>query len=55
MPRACLQVNERRKPEEQILVTAAARTALAERSDVQFERIGTTSLGPEENFRAVYA
>ena len=94
MQRACRQVNERRKPEEQILlciglgfgkilriadqdawgrevnaasklgedtakaseilVTAAARTALAARSDVTFESIGATSLGPEENFRVVY-
>jgi len=94
MQRACRQVNERRKPEEQILlcigvgfgkilriadedawgrevnlasklgedtakpneilVTAAARGALAERADVTFESIGASSLGPEENFRAVY-
>ena len=95
MQRACRQVNERRKPEEhillcvglgfgkilriadqdawgrevntasklgedsakagEILVTAAARAALGERGDVQFESIGVTSLGPEENFRALYA
>ena len=41
------------KPSE-ILVTAAARQALAERSDVQFEGVGATSLGPEENFRVLY-
>lgn len=94
MQRACRKVNERRKPEEQILlciglgfgkilriadqdawgrevnaasklgedtakadeilVTAAARAALGERATVAFESIGATSLGPEENFRAVY-
>jgi len=94
MQRACHQVNERRKPEEQILlclgigfgeilriadedawgrevnsasklgedtataneilVTAAAHTALSGRADVKFESIGSTSLGPEENFRVLY-
>jgi len=94
MQRACRMVNERRKPEEQILlclgigygdilriadqdawgrevnsasklgedtakaneilVTAAARAALMARKDVTFESIGTTSLGPEENFRVAY-
>jgi adenylate cyclase len=94
MQRACRKVNERRKPEEQILlciglgfgkilriadqdawgrevnaasklgedtakadeilVTAAARAALGERAAISFESIGATSLGPEENFRAVY-
>jgi adenylate cyclase len=94
MQRACGKVNERRKPEEQILlclgigfgkilriadqdawgrevnaasklgedtakaneilVTAAAKTALAARSTIKFESIGTTSLGPEENFRVLY-
>lgn len=94
MQRACRMLNERRKPEEQILlclgigfgqilriadedawgrevnsasklgedtakaseilVTAAAHAALAHRSDVRFEGIGSTSLGPEENFRVLY-
>lgn len=96
MQRACQKVNERRKPEEQILlciglgfgkilriadqdawgrevnaasklgedtarageilVTAAARASLGDRAgaSVTFESIGATSLGPEENFRAVY-
>jgi class 3 adenylate cyclase len=94
MQRACRMVNERRKPEEQILlclgigygdilriadqdawgrevnsasklgedtananeilVTAAAHQELAGRSDVEFESIGSTSLGPEENFRVLY-
>jgi adenylate cyclase len=94
MQRACGKVNERRKPEEQILlclgigfgkilriadqdawgrevnaasklgedtakaneilVTAAAKAALAARPAVTFESIGTTSLGPEENFRVLY-
>jgi adenylate cyclase len=94
MQRACRMVNERRKPEEQILlclgigygdvlriadqdawgrevnsasklgedtakaseilVTAAAHQALTGRSDVEFESIGSTSLGPEENFRVLY-
>lgn len=94
MQRACRMVNERRKPEEQILlcvgigfgqllriadqdawgrevnsasklgedtakageilVTAAAHGALTSRTDVRFEGIGATSLGPEENFRVVY-
>lgn len=94
MQRACGKVNERRKPEEQILlclgigfgkllriadqdawgrevnaasklgedtakaneilVTAAAKVALAQRPNVTFESIGTTSLGPEENFRVRY-
>ena len=94
MQRACRMVNERRKPEEQILlclgigygdilriadqdawgrevnsasklgedtakaneilVTAAAHQELTGRSDVEFESIGSTSLGPEENFRVVY-
>jgi adenylate cyclase len=94
MQRACGKVNERRKPEEQILlclgigfgrilriadqdawgrevnaasklgedtakadeilVTAAAKTALAARPTIKFESIGTTSLGPEENFRVLY-
>lgn len=94
MQRACSKVNERRKPEEQILlclgigfgkilriadqdawgrevnaasklgedtakaseilVTAAAKAALAARSTITFETIGTTSLGPEENFRVLY-
>lgn len=95
MQRACRQVNERRKPEEQILlcvglgfgkllriadqdawgrevnlasklgedtaksgeilVTAATRAALEQRADVSFESIGATSLGPDENFRTIYA
>jgi len=95
MQRACRQVNERRKPEEQILlcvglgfgeilriadqdawgrevntasklgedtakageilVTAAARAALGQQTAVSFESIGANSLGPEENFRAIYA
>src|SRR5690349_20512665 len=95
MQRACRQVNERRKPEEhillcvglgfgkllriadqdawgrevnlasklgedtaksgEILVTAATRAALPQRADVSFESIGATSLGPDENFRAIYA
>ena len=94
MQRACRMVNERRKPEEQILlclgigygdilriadqdawgrevnsasklgedtakaseilVTSAAHAALQARPDVSFESIGTTSLGPEENFRVLY-
>lgn len=96
MQRACRKVNERRKPEEQILlciglgfgrilriadqdawgrevnaasklgedtakageilVTAAARASLGERAGpgITFESIGATSLGPEENFRALY-
>jgi adenylate cyclase len=94
MQRACRMVNERRKPEEQILlclgigygdilriadqdawgrevnsasklgedtakaneilVTAAAHQELTGRNDVEFESIGSTSLGPEENFRVVY-
>jgi adenylate cyclase len=94
MQRACRMVNERRKPEEQILlclgigygdilriadqdawgrevnsasklgedtakaneilVTAAAHQELTGRSDVEFESIGSTSLGPEENFRVLY-
>lgn len=94
MQRACRMVNERRKPEEQILlclgigygdilriadqdawgrevnsasklgedaakaneilVTAAAHRELTGRSDVEFESIGSTSLGPEENFRVLY-
>jgi adenylate cyclase len=94
MQRACRMVNERRKPEEQILlclgigygdvlriadqdawgrevnsasklgedtakaneilVTAAAHQALTGRSDIEFESIGSTSLGPEENFRVLY-
>jgi adenylate cyclase len=94
MQRACRLVNERRKPEEQILlclgigygdilriadqdawgrevnsasklgedtakaneilVTAAAHAALVARKDVNFESIGTTTLGPEENFRVSY-
>jgi adenylate cyclase len=95
MQRACRQVNERRKPEEhillcvglgfgkilriadqdawgrevniasklgedtakagEILVTAAAHAALGSPAGVSFEHIGVTSLGPEENFRALYA
>jgi class 3 adenylate cyclase len=95
MQSACRKVNERRKPEEQILlclgigfgqilriadedvwgrevnsasklgedtakaneilVTAAAHADLKTRSDVEFESIGSTSLGPEENFRVLYA
>jgi class 3 adenylate cyclase len=94
MQRACRLVNERRKPEEQvllclgigwgdilriadqdawgrevntasklgedtakageILLSAAAHEALATRTDVQFESIGSTSLGPEVNFRVLY-
>ena len=94
MQRACHQLNERRKPEEQILlclgigfgdilriadedvwgrevnsasklgedtakaneilVTAAAHVALSGHGDVEFESIGSTSLGPEENFRVLY-
>jgi adenylate cyclase len=94
MQRACTKVNERRKPEEQILlclgigygkilriadedawgrevngasklgedtarageilVTAAARVALGERPGIEFENIGPSSLGPEENFRVLY-
>jgi class 3 adenylate cyclase len=94
MQRACGKVNERRKPEEQILlclgigfgkilriadqdawgrevnaasklgedtakadeilVTAAAKAALVARPSITFESIGTTSLGPEENFRVLY-
>ncbi len=94
MQRACRMVNERRKPEEQILlcvgighgeilriadqdawgrevnsasklgedtakageilVTASAHVALGGRGDVQFESIGSNSLGPEENFRVLY-
>lgn len=95
MQHACQKVNERRKPEEQILlclgigfgeilriadedawgrevnsasklgedtakaneilVTAAAHAALSGRPDIKFESIGSTSLGPEENFRVLYA
>jgi class 3 adenylate cyclase len=94
MQRACQQVNERRKPEEQILlciglgfgqilriadqdawgrevnlasklgedtakageilVTAAARAALAQRAELKLESIGASSFGPEENFRVLY-
>jgi adenylate cyclase len=94
MQRACQQVNERRKPEDQILlciglgfgqilriadqdawgrevnlasklgedtakageilVTPAARAALAQRAGLQFESIGASSFGPEENFRVLY-
>ncbi len=94
MQRACGLVNERRKPEEQILLclgigwgdilriadqdawgrevntasklgedtakageillSAAAHEALAKRPDVSFESIGSTSLGPEQNFRVQY-
>lgn len=94
MQRACGLVNERRKPEEQILLcvgigwgdilriadqdawgrevntasklgedtakageillSAAAHEALAARSDVQYESIGSTSLGPEHNYRVLY-
>jgi class 3 adenylate cyclase len=94
MQRACGLVNERRKPEEQILLclgigwgdilriadqdawgrevnsasklgedtakageillSAAAHEALATRTDVRFENIGSTSLGPEQNFRVLY-
>jgi len=94
MQRACALVNERRKPEEQILLclgigwgdilriadqdawgrevnsasklgedtakageillSAAAHEALATRTDVRFENIGSTSLGPEQNFRVLY-
>jgi len=94
MQRACGLVNERRKPEEQILLclgigwgdilriadqdawgrevntasklgedtakageillSAAAHEALVARTDVRFEGIGTTSLGPEQNFRVLY-
>jgi class 3 adenylate cyclase len=38
----------------EILVSAAAHEALAERTDVRFESIGATSLGPEQNYRVVY-
>lgn len=94
MQRACRQVNERRRPEEQILlclglgfgkilriadqdawgrevnsasklgedtakagevlITAAAHDALRSRTDLRFENVGATSLGPEENFRVLY-
>jgi class 3 adenylate cyclase len=94
MQRACGLVNERRKPEEQILLclgigwgdilriadqdawgrevntasklgedtakageillSAAAHEALATRADVRFESIGSTSLGPEQNYRVLY-
>lgn len=93
MQRACRQVNERRKPEEQILlciglgfgqilriadqdawgrevnlasklgedtakageilVTAAARASL-QQAELKFESIGSSSFGPEENFRVLY-
>jgi adenylate cyclase len=94
MQRACRQVNERRRPEEQILLciglgfgkilriadqdawgrevnaasklgedtakpneillTAEARAALGEHPGMTVEGIGSTSLGPEENFRVLY-
>lgn len=94
MQRACRMVNERRKPEEQILlclgigygdllriadedvwgrevntasklgedtaksgeilVSNAAHAALDQRTDVTFESIGASSLGPEHNYRVLY-
>ncbi len=94
MQRACRQLNERRRPEEQILlcvglgygkilrisdedawgrevnaasklgedtakanevlVTHAAHAALTGKPGITFESIGPTSLGPEENFRALF-
>ena len=54
MQLACGNVNERRKPEEQILLTQAARDALGDKPGFSYEDIGAGSFGGASNYRLTY-